>query len=117
MASPTKVDLGAFALGELPYPIKHFFQNATGQAYDITGWTPFVSFEGDGINLGAGTVTVTDGSNGEVTYNWTVDDFLTEGPVRMLFWVQNTPTTPTVRLASYLFTYTVYDGPGTTPTS
>jgi hypothetical protein len=115
---PRKIDLGVYAAGEIPAPLVHVFKDADKVAIPITGWTRkgFRITGPDGApTLGIGVYETSDGANGEVTYTWVSDDMQTFGAYSGVMWVQNAPTNPTIRLASDLFVWEVYDAPGATP--
>ena len=115
---PRKIVLGVYAAGEIPAPLVHVFKDADKTPIDISGWTlkGFRISGPDGSpSLGVGTYAITDGPNGEVTYTWVSDDMQSIGSYRGIMWVQNAPTDPSVRLASDLFEWDVYDAPGETP--
>ena len=115
---PRKINLGVYAAGEIPAPLIHVYKDNQKVVIPITGWTlkGFRITGPDGAaTLGEGSYTITDGVNGEVTYVWISDDMQTIGAYSGVMWVQNAPTSPTIRLASDLFVWEVYDAPGATP--
>lgn len=114
MPALRKINLGAYAAGEIPPPLSHQYLGNDRLPLPITGWIVLGFFvEGD-APCGLGDLQITDGPNGIITYTWDPDDMQTPGNYRGLMWVQNDPD-PTVRLASDLFLWTVVDGPGPTP--
>lgn len=116
MASPTKDDLGVFAAGTIHFPFQHTFTDGTGTPIDLTGYFVETEWEGDLPNLGTGTIVIdTPVTEGRVIYTFVEADFSEAGNVKFLIWVRNDLTTPTIRLASDLIAYQVYDGPGATP--
>jgi len=115
---PKKINLGVYAAGEIPASLVHVFKDNEKNPIPITGWTlkGFRITGPDGAaTLGAGSYSITDGDNGAVTYVWISDDMQTIGTYSGVMWVQNAPTDPTIRLASDLFVWDVYDAPGETP--
>jgi hypothetical protein len=117
MASPKKINLGVYAAGEIPASLVHVFKDNDKVPIPITGWTlKGFRIEGpEGSTAGLGSYDITDAPNGEVTYTWVEADMQLPGKFSGLMWIQNAPTNPTIRLASYLFVWEVYDGPGNTP--
>jgi hypothetical protein len=116
MATPTKVELGAFAQGEVPPPLVVTFTDFDSNVVDLTGFaslqTNIQEEIGNNQNpLGTGTTVLTDAVGGEVTYTWVRDDMADTGEYEAQVWVNN----GTNYFASDLYTYSVYDGPGTPP--
>jgi hypothetical protein len=115
---PRTIVLGVYAAGEIPAPLVHVYKDANKVVIPITGWTlkGFRITGPDGaLSLGAGTYEITEGPDGEVTYTWLSDDMQTFGAYSGVMWVQNAISNPTIRLASDLFKWEVYDAPGATP--
>lgn len=115
---PRKIDLGVYAAGEIPAPLIHTYKDRDKVVIPITGWTlkGFRITGPDGSpSLGVGVYKIEDGPNGAVRYTWISDDMQTIGAYSGVMWVQNAPTSPTLRLASDLFVWEVYDAPGVTP--
>lgn len=115
---PKKIDLGVYAAGEIPASLVHVYKDANKAVIPITGWTlkGFRITGPDGaVGIGVGDYSISDGPNGEVTYVWISDDMQTIGAYSGVMWVQNMASDPTVRLASFLFVWEVYDAPGATP--
>jgi hypothetical protein len=116
MATPTKIDLGAFAAGEIPPRLTHTYYDFTGVIVDISTFaTRAMNIEAVPAvtgPLGTGTVDfVTDGTDGAVEYIWTTTDMAEPGSYSAQIWVSN----GTNRYASDLILFTVYDGPGDAP--
>lgn len=115
MASPTKIDLGAFAEGEIPPPLAHQYLDFDGNPVNLTGFATLqMNIEAVPpvtATLGTGTITVTDAANGIVQYTWVGDDMAEASGYTAQMWVSN----GTNKYASDLVTYTVYDGPGSAP--
>lgn len=115
MADPTVVDLGAFAAGEVPPPLQITFLDFDGVAVPLGGFSNLqmnIEEEIDkALPLGGGTIVVTDAPNGVVEYTWVKNDMLVVGQYTAQAWVDDTIN----YFASDLYTYTVYDGPGTPP--
>lgn len=108
--------LGAFAAGSVPPSLEHTFKDADGGAVDLSGGTLAVLIEataGVTATLGTGTLSFkdTDPTLGTVIYNWGADDMRDPGYYRLQLWV----TIGSSKLDSDVFTYVVYDGPGTPP--
>lgn len=117
--TPTKVEIGAFAAGEIPPPITHTFTNLLGQPIDISPFTirqmNIVGVPDPGIVLGQNPVNfLTDGTDGTVVYQWHPNDMAVPGDYEAQIWVYL--STSPYRFASDLILYTVYDGPGEAPT-
>ncbi len=115
MAQPVKTDLGAFAEGEVPPDLQITFTDFDGNAVNLTGFASIqmnIEEELAGDGFGTGGITATDAAGGEVTYVWVRADMTTAGEYTAQAWVNN----GTKYFASDLFTYSVYDGPGTQPT-
>ena len=114
MASIKKINLGAFAAGEIPFPLEHQYLTSGSQVVDISGWDVLGFFvDGPDDPLIMGTPVITDGPNGVVTYTWEASDMQEPGDYTGLLWVEN--PSGTLRLASDRFVWTVEDGPGPTP--
>lgn len=115
MASIKKISLGAFAAGEIPFPLEHEYETKAGASIDISGWSVLGFFvEGPEGEFTMGSMpTITDGPNGVVTYTWGADDMQVSGDYTGLIWVEN--PSGTLRFASDRFVWTVEDGPGPTP--
>lgn len=116
MALPTEVDLGAFAAGEVPPPLQITFRDFDGNAVNLTGFGNLqMNIEEElGANqnpLGTGTITATDAPNGVIEYTWVRDDMLDIGEYTAQAWVDDGVN----YFASDLYTYSIYDGPGTPP--
>lgn len=117
MASIKKINLGAFAAGEIPGPLLHTFLDKNGAAIDIDGWTVlgfFAESAGEEMLMG-NNPTISDGPGGKVMYIWHPNDMQIAGEYTGLLWVQNALSGPSLRLASDRFVWTVEDGPGPTP--
>lgn len=114
MATIKKINLGAFAAGEIPFPLDHQYLTHANEVIDISGWTVLGFYvEGpDGEQI-MGTPVISDGPNGVVTYTWSEGEMDTPGDYSGLMWVEN--PSGTLRLASDRFVWTVEDGPGPTP--
>lgn len=117
MASPKKINLGVYAAGEIPASLVHVFKDNDKVPIPITGWTlkGFRITGPDGSTAGLGDYSITDAPNGEVTYTWVNDDMQVAGKFSGVMWIQNAVSNPTIRLASDLFMWEVYDAPGNTP--
>ena len=113
MANPKKHNLGVFAAGEIPFPLQHTYKDAQSVAIDMTGWSVSTTAEGpdESGSYGSGAVVFTNEAGGEVEYTWVAADFQDVGKYNMLIWAED----GTNRLASDLFVWEVYDGPGATP--
>lgn len=117
MASPKKINLGVYAAGEIPASLVHVFKDSDKAPIPITGWTlkGFRITGPDGATVGTGTYSFNDAPNGSVTYEWVSDDMQSIGKYQGVMWIQNASSSPTIRLASDLFVWEVYDAPGLTP--
>ncbi len=113
MATPTKKDLGAFAEGEVPPDLQITYTDFDGNVVPLAGFSTQMNIQEElaGDGFGTGSITVTDAPNGEVTYVWVRGDMTAAGEYTAQAWVTN----GTKYFASDLFTYSVYDGPGTQP--
>lgn len=116
MASPVKIDLGAFAAGEVPPILSHTFTDFDGVVVDLTGFTT-LAMNIEAIPdvtgpLGGGLIVFDgNGSDGIVNYTWTDDDMEEPSGYTAQMWVSN----GTNKYASDLIIYNVYDGPGDAP--
>jgi hypothetical protein len=110
---PESLFLGVFAAGEIPFKFIHTFRDSNGDAINITGWTPNITYTGPGALVYGTGVLALDGdpTTGRVHYTWDEDDFQDVGAYEVLLWVEDGAN----RLASFLVKYEVYDGPGDTP--
>ena len=116
MASPVKLDLGAFAAGEIPPILSHTFTDFDGVVIDLSSFTTVAmnieAVPGVTGPLGGGSVAyATDGTDGVLRYTWVADDMMEPSSYTAQMWVSN----GTNRFASDLILYTVYDGPGDAP--
>lgn len=116
MAAPIKIDLGAFAAGEVPPILSHTFRDFDGVLVDISTFaTQSMNIEAVPAvtgPLGTGNVAFdTDGTDGVLNYTWVVDDMAEPSGYTSQLWVSN----GTNWYASDLIIYTVYDGPGSAP--
>lgn len=117
--SITKVEIGAFAAGEIPPPFQHTFTDLDGGPLDVSAFSVqrmnIESVPAATSTLGAGVITMPGtGADGVVQYAWSADDMAVPGDYEAQLWVYE-PGTP-YRFASDLITYMVYDGPGEAPT-
>ena len=116
--APTRVELGAFAQGEIPPPIQHTFTDFLDQPVDLTGFGRLETnikeeLDSNANPLGVGATTVVAPATlGVVQYQWTADDMADLGDyeVQIRVWDEALK-----RYASDLFIYSVYDGPETAP--
>lgn len=109
--------LGQFPVGAAPLKLTHQYKNADGTPIgDISGFDLTITFEyeGDGTppTLGTGTHQIEDGATAVVSYQWMQDDMTAVGFYRVQLWADNNANF----FHSDVFTYHVYDGPGTPPT-
>ena len=106
--------LGRFASGEIPPALLHQFDDSEDNDVNLVGFTITVNITataGVTATLGAGTPTLSDGPTGVGQYAWHSDDMSQPGSYRLQMWASN----GTNKYASDVFTYIVYDGPGTAP--
>lgn len=84
------VTTGPYVMGERPGPLTYQFQDASGAALNLTGYSDatFQHQEQDGA-ASVAVATVSDAVNGKVTYTFTGDEFATAGHYRAQFWVGN----------------------------
>lgn len=111
---PIKVELGAFAEGEVPPDLLITFRDIKKVVVNLTGFTNLqmnIEEELGDAGFGTGTIVLTDAVNGLVTYTWVRADMTTVGEYTAQAWVDN----GTKYFASDLYIYSVYDGPGTPP--
>ncbi len=112
---PVKIDLAAFAQGEVPPDLQITFRDFDKQPVNLTGFANLqmnIQEElGEFAAFGTGVIVITDAAGGIVTYTWVRADFLTIGEFTAQAWVNN----GTKYFASDLYVYSVYDGPGTAP--
>ena len=113
---PTKVELGAFAAGEVPPPLHITYLDFLALPVDLTGYVSLqmnIEEELSGTTgLGTGSIGVIgDPTLGVVEYTWVREDMLNVGEYTAQAWVNN----GTNYFASDLYIFTVYDGPGEPP--
>ena len=116
MAVPVKIDLGAFAAGEIPPVLSHTFTDFNGAVVDLSSFSTLAmnieSIPQVTGPLGTGTIDFeTDGSDGVVLYIWTANDMAEDSSYTAQMWVSSGLNA----YASDLILYTVYDGPGVAP--
>ena len=115
-STPTIVELGAFAAGEVPPALVITYTDFDDAVVDLTGFTTLkcnIKEELDGATnpLGTGSIVLTDDVGGEITYTWVRDDMIDVGEYTLQAWCDNGIN----YFASDLYKYSVYDGPGTPP--
>lgn len=111
---PVKVELGAFAEGEVPPDLLITFRDFNKVVVNLSGFSSLqmnIEEELAGSGFGTGTMVATDLPNGLVTYQWVKADMQALGEYTAQAWVDN----GTKFFASDLYIYSVYDGPGTPP--
>jgi hypothetical protein len=103
-----RVDLGAFTVGEIPFPLTYAFTTESGTAINLTGYTAQFQW-GERSNATSYTnattepASVSDAVGGVVSYTWTGDEFLIPGRYAGMFWVGDGAN----RLASELHVWVV----------
>jgi hypothetical protein len=116
MATPNKIDLGAFAEGEVPPVLAHIFTDFDNNPVDISSFTT-IQMNIEAVPpvtgpLGGGTIGFQgDGTDGVVEYYWSATDMAGAASYTAQVWVSNGVN----KYASDLILYTVYDGPGSAP--
>lgn len=91
----TTTQLGPFFSGEVPEPLQVTFQDADGNAIDLTGYSVDFAIEvvqgGAGVDtaVGDGAASFVSASTGVVKYVWRDGDTDFEGLYRGQFWVTN----------------------------
>src|SRR6056300_64830 len=110
MATVSKIDLGAFAAGEIPPTLSMTFTDFNENAVDLQTFSTFAmnmeTIPGVTGPLGGGAIAfATDGSDGVVEYTWTATDMAEPASYTAQLWVSN----GTNRYASDLIIFTVYD--------
>jgi hypothetical protein len=107
--------IGPYAVGEIPAPLQITFKDICDVVMDLTGFTAeFEIIRLDGTtpsNMGLGTPSIPDASNGITQYVWDYRDFLTEGHYRGVMWVGD----GSQRYASEWFEWFVRDSLTTVP--
>jgi len=107
--------LGNWAQGAIPASLTNQYTEDDGVTpIPVTGATVTVQIECTNpaaTGLGAGTPTVSDGANGIVAYAWAAADTAEPGFYRLQFWAE----VGSQKYESDVFTYQVYDGPGSAP--
>lgn len=104
-----RIELGAFTVGEKPFPLTYTFTTASGTPVDLTGYTAefhwAVRSSSSAVYESAVTkpAVVTNPTGGVVSYTWDGTEFMTPGRYAGIFWVGNGVN----RLASELHTWTV----------
>lgn len=116
MAKEPQFDLGQFAAGEIPAPLRHTFRDFLGEPLVLTGFSVVTmqieAIPGVAGPIGDGVVSIVDAGNGVVQYQWSATDMLEASSYRAQLWVWDTAMR---RYASDVFVYEVYDGPGVAP--
>lgn len=115
-SEPTRVELGAFAAGEVPPPLEISFTDFDDAAVDLTGFSTLQmnideELASNQNPLGTGSIVVSDAVGGEVTYTWVRNDMIDVGEYTAQGWVNDGIN----YFASDLYLYSVYDGPGSPP--
>jgi hypothetical protein len=83
------VTIGPYVMGEKPAPLTYQFLDSAGAAINLTGYTAKFSYqEHDGTAVTA-NASVSDPTNGKVTYTWSGAEFATAGRYRAEFWAGN----------------------------
>lgn len=111
-----KIELGAFAAGEIPPPIQHTYRDFDAQPVDLDGFSTLAfnveatpTVEGP---IGDGAIArVLPYSSGKVDYTWSATDMAEPATYTAQMWVSDGVN----RFASDLFIYVVYDGPEDAP--
>ncbi|SRR6266540_893075 len=104
---------GPFVVGEKPPPIVYQFKDSNGLPIDLSAayTARFVYREKNGVAITV-NATITDVTNGKVTYTWTGSEFPTSGDYFAEFWVGNGSN----RFASQLLEWTTRTPVGVVPT-
>lgn len=78
-----------FTVGEVPPPIVYEFQDGNGDPINLAGFEVAFHYRVGGlVPVTRVAVLDTDGTNGQVRYNWVVED-LVAGEAQGEFWVGN----------------------------
>lgn len=105
------VQIGPYVMGEKPAPLTYQYLDSSGAPINLTGYTAKFSYqEHDGTPTVA-NASVSDPSNGKVTYTFTGSEFATAGRYRAEFWAGNL----TNRFASVDITFDVAVSVGAAP--
>lgn len=111
MSQPS-VTIGPYVVGEKPAPLQYTFQDSSGNALDLTGYTvKFTVRESLGSSSTYNGALSGSPTAGVVQYIWTGTEFPTPGHYRARFWVGNL----TNRFASVLILFDVADAEGPVP--
>lgn len=110
MASDT-LSIGPYTVGEKPAPLVYQFLKSDGSPEDLTGWTARFQYQRSDASAVSVNATVSDPTQGKVTYTWTGTELSTPGTWWCEFWVGNTSN----RLASKRLEAVVRASVGTAP--
>lgn len=81
--------IGPYTMGEKPSPLSYKFQDASGTAINLTGFSAKFNYqEHDGAATSADAI-LADGPTGTVTYVFTGNEFATPGHYKAQFWAGN----------------------------
>lgn len=114
MTSSPSIDIGPFVQGEVPAPLEYQFLGEDGAALNLTGYAARFSCEergGGNVSKDAVVASITDATNGYVTYTWDGAEFPTAGRYQAELWVGN----GLHRFASVLLLFTVREPVASVP--
>lgn len=110
MASDTLV-IGPYTVGEKPAPLEYQFLKSDGTPENLTGWTAKFHYQRSDSTATEVSATVSEPTQGKVTYTWIGTELSTPGTWWCEFWVGNTSN----RLASKRLEAVVRAAVGTAP--
>ena len=106
------IQLGPYVRGEIQAPLSYTFQDSSGAAIDLTGYTAkFSCREQDGAPSLYSAALASDPTTGQVGYTWTGAEWATAGHYMAEFWVGN----GVHRLASLMLEFDVRTPVGSIP--
>lgn len=99
--------LGPYTRGEIPPPLVYTWEDNTGAAAPITGFTGKFVLLKAGQNVAEERNVALDSGHSTVTYIWQDDDFDAEGTGQGQFWVFGTTDTNHQKYASVIYEWDV----------
>lgn len=83
------IRLGTFTAGEIPPALTVAMTDSTGNPVNLTGYTCKFVYTRHGGSETTRNATLSDGDDGEATYQWVEDDMLSAGSYTGRMWAGN----------------------------